>query len=154
MFLLPVRSWVRKGIEAWLTVLVEALWPKKRILTAYLNVVDWGHGNFGAEAAAETYFGVDASELTQAQAARLAAVLPDPEVKADKPGRYVRRRTGTVVSRLIRWCAKPGLVREVAAGATVTRLHRKCADLIHLTLSPASRLARLMVGEKRLSSIR
>ena len=114
IFLTPVRSFVRKGIEAYLTVLIEALWPKKRILTAYLNVVDWGHGNFGAEAAAESYFGVSAAELTQAQAARLAAVLPNPErFKADKPGRYVRRRTGTLVSRqhqvvrdYLDWCLK------------------------------------------------
>jgi monofunctional biosynthetic peptidoglycan transglycosylase len=114
VFLLPVRSFVRKGIEAWLTVLMEALWPKERILTAYLNIVDWGHGNFGAEAAAENYFGVDASELTQSQAARLAAVLPNPErFKADKPGRYVRRRTGALVSRqhqvvrdALDWCLK------------------------------------------------
>lgn len=114
VFLTPVRSVVRKGIEAWLTVLMEALWPKQRILTAYLNVVDWGHGNFGAEAAAENYFGVEASDLTQAQAARLAAVLPNPErFKADKPGRYVRRRTGTLVSRqhqvvrdALDWCLK------------------------------------------------
>jgi monofunctional biosynthetic peptidoglycan transglycosylase len=114
MFLTPVRSFVRKGIEAWLTVLMEALWPKQRILTTYLNVVDWGHGNFGAEAAAENYFGVEASELTPAQAARLAAVLPNPErFKADKPGRYVRRRTGALVSRqhqvvrdALDWCLK------------------------------------------------
>ena len=109
-----MRSYIRKGLEAWLTVLMEALWPKERILTAYLNVVDWGHGNFGAEAAAENYFGVPASDLTQAQAARLAAVLPNPErFKADKPGRYVRRRTGTLVSRqhqvvrdALDWCLK------------------------------------------------
>jgi monofunctional biosynthetic peptidoglycan transglycosylase len=114
LFLTPVRSYIRKGLEAWLTVLMEALWPKERILTAYLNVVDWGHGNFGAEAAAENYFGVPASDLTQAQAARLAAVLPNPErFKADKPGRYVRRRTGTLVSRqhqvvrdALDWCLK------------------------------------------------
>jgi len=114
LFLTPVRSFVRKGIEAWLTVLMEALWPKQRILTAYLNVVDWGHGNFGAEAAAENYFGVDASELSRAQAARLAAVLPNPErFKADRPGRYIRRRTGTLVSRqhqvvrdALDWCLK------------------------------------------------
>ncbi|MGZ5998161.1 MAG: monofunctional biosynthetic peptidoglycan transglycosylase [Rhizomicrobium sp.] len=114
LFLTPVRSYIRKGLEAWLTVLMEALWPKERILTAYLNVVDWGHGNFGAEAAAENYFGVPASDLTQAQAARLAAVLPNPErFKADKPGRYVRRRTGALVSRqhqvvrdALDWCLK------------------------------------------------
>ena len=56
IFLLPIRSWARKGVEAWLTVMLEALWPKRRILTAYLNLVDWGHGNFGAEAAAQAYF--------------------------------------------------------------------------------------------------
>jgi monofunctional biosynthetic peptidoglycan transglycosylase len=114
LFLTPVRSFVRKGVEAWLTVLLEALWPKERILTVYLNVVDWGHGNFGAEAASENYFGVPAAELTPAQAARLAAVLPNPErLKADRPGRYVRRRTGTLVSRqhqvvrdALDWCLK------------------------------------------------
>ncbi len=114
VFLTSWRSVIRKGVEAYLTVLIEALWPKKRILTAYLNVVDWGNGNFGAEAAAQNYFGVPASQLTQAQAARLAAVLPNPErFKADKPGRYVRRRTGTLVSRghqvvrdYLDWCLK------------------------------------------------
>jgi monofunctional biosynthetic peptidoglycan transglycosylase len=100
VFLAPVHSFVRKGIEAWLTILIEALWPKQRILTAYLNVVDWGHGNFGAEAAAQSYFGVPASGLTQAQAARLAAVLPNPDrFRADRPGPYVRHRTGTLLSR-------------------------------------------------------
>ncbi|HEY0302241.1 MAG TPA: monofunctional biosynthetic peptidoglycan transglycosylase, partial [Rhizomicrobium sp.] len=100
VFLTSWRSFVRKGLEAYLTVLMEALWPKKRIMTAYLNTVDWGNGNFGAEAAAQTYFGIPASELNQAQAARLAAVLPNPHrLKADRPGRYVRRRTGTLVTR-------------------------------------------------------
>src|ERR1700759_1363763 len=65
LFLVPMRSWIRKGLEAYLTVMMEGLWPKKRILDAYLNLVDWGHGNFGAEAAAENYFGVDASSLSQ-----------------------------------------------------------------------------------------
>ena len=114
LFLTPVRSFVRKGVEAWLTVLLEALLPKERILTVYLNVVDWGHGNFGAEAASKNYFGVSAAELNQAQAARLAAVLPNPDrLKADRPGRYVRRRTGTLVSRqhqvvrdALDWCLK------------------------------------------------
>ena len=101
MFLLPVRSWVRKGVEAYLTVLIEALWPKKRILTAYLNLVDWGHGNFGAEAASQAYFHKPASRLTSAEAARLAAVLPDPEKwHADTPGPYVAGRTDTIVARM------------------------------------------------------
>jgi len=114
LFLLPVRSWVRKGAEAYLTVLVEALWPKKRILTAYLNLVDWGHGNYGAEAAAEVYFGVPASALSKAEAARLATVLPDPDKwRAARPGRYVARRSVTVQDRAwevtrdsLDWCVK------------------------------------------------
>jgi monofunctional biosynthetic peptidoglycan transglycosylase len=100
LFLLPVRSWVRKGAEAYLTVLVEALWPKKRILEAYLNLVDWGHGNFGADAAARAYFGVDASRLTRNQAARLAAILPDPDKwNAARPGPYVAERSQTLIAR-------------------------------------------------------
>jgi monofunctional biosynthetic peptidoglycan transglycosylase len=114
LFLLPVRSWVRKGAEAYLTVLVEALWPKKRILTAYLNLVDWGGGNYGAEAAAEVYFGESASALSKAQAARLATVLPNPDKwRAARPGRYVASRTGIVEDRAwevtrdgLDWCVK------------------------------------------------
>jgi len=101
LFLFPVRSWVRKGLEAWLTVLEEALWPKRRILAVYLNIVDWGHGNFGAEAAAEAYFHTPAAALTALQAARLAAILPDPEDwRAVHPGRYVAQRTATVLERM------------------------------------------------------
>lgn len=114
LFLLPVRSWVRKGMEAYLTVLIEALWPKERILTAYLNVVDWGNGNFGAEAASEAYFHVPASALSRAQAARLAAILPDPtKWRAVQPGPYVTKRTATlgsqmrnVVSTGLDWCVR------------------------------------------------
>jgi monofunctional biosynthetic peptidoglycan transglycosylase len=100
LFLVPVRSWIRKGLEAYLTVLVEGLWPKKRILTAYLNLVDWGDGIFGAQAAAAAYFGTDASSLDSAEAARLAAILPNPHKwKAAHPGRYVRRRAGMLQGR-------------------------------------------------------
>jgi monofunctional biosynthetic peptidoglycan transglycosylase len=114
LFLLPVRSWVRKGAEAYLTVLVEALWPKKRILTVYLNLVDWGHGNYGAEAASEAYFNVLASMLSKAQAARLATVLPNPDRwGASRPGPYVAGRTQTVMDRAwevtrdsLDWCVK------------------------------------------------
>lgn len=101
LFLVPWRSWVRKGVEAYLTVLMEFFWPKKRILEAYVNVVDFGHGNYGAEAAARSYFGIPASALSPYQAARLAAVLPNPdEWKAVAPGPYVARRTGTIVGRM------------------------------------------------------
>ncbi|MEJ0024894.1 MAG: monofunctional biosynthetic peptidoglycan transglycosylase [Rhizomicrobium sp.] len=114
VFLTSWRSFIRKGTEAYLTVLMEALWPKKRILTVYLNVVDWGHGNFGAEAASQSYFGIPAAQLSQAQAARLAAILPNPQRwQAVHPGRYVRHRTGTLVERqrqvvrdALDWCVK------------------------------------------------
>jgi monofunctional glycosyltransferase len=114
LFLVSARSWVRKGAEAYLTVLIEALWPKKRILTAYLNLVDWGHGNYGAEAASEAYFGTTADKLTRAQAARLAAVLPNPDHwRADHPGRYVAGRSQhlrgqelSVVDNGLDWCIK------------------------------------------------
>lgn len=114
LFLLPVRSWVRKGVEAYLTVLLEAFWPKQRILTAYLNMVDWGHGNYGAEAAAESYFHIHASALTKLQAARLATILPDPDKwRAARPGPYVARRSETVEFRAyevtrdsLDWCVR------------------------------------------------
>ncbi len=114
LFLAPVRSWVRKGVEAWLTMLLEALWPKERILTAYLNLVDWGHGNFGAEAAAQAYFHKSAAALSSREAARLAVVLPDPDVwRAARPGAYVASRTDTILARMgevtrdgLDWCVK------------------------------------------------
>ena len=79
VFLTPARNWVRKGLEAYFTVLIEALWPKRRIIEVYLNVVQFGPNVFGAEAAAEYYFHKPAAKLTASEAARLAAVLPDPE---------------------------------------------------------------------------
>jgi monofunctional biosynthetic peptidoglycan transglycosylase len=101
LFLVPWRSWLRKGAEAYLTVLMEALWPKRRILTAYLNLVDWGHGYFGAEAAAQGYFHRPASALTARQAARLAAILPNPDDwHAVRPGPYVNWRTGDLLGRM------------------------------------------------------
>jgi monofunctional biosynthetic peptidoglycan transglycosylase len=100
VFLWPQRSWVRKGAEAWFTVLIEALWGKRRIMEVYLNTVEMGPGLYGAQAASERYFGVPASRLTPAEAGRLAAILPDPlKWKAAKPGPYVRRRTGRIEAR-------------------------------------------------------
>ena len=93
-------GWVRKGLETYLTVLLEALWPKERIMTAYLNLVDWGDGIFGAQAAAEHYFGADARRLSSLQAARLVAVLPSPHRwNAARPGPYVQRRTASIQGR-------------------------------------------------------
>jgi monofunctional biosynthetic peptidoglycan transglycosylase len=94
VFLWPQRSWVRKGAEAWFTVLIEAIWGKRRIMEVYLNVVEWGPGVYGAQAAAQHYFNRNADELTPVEASRLAAILPDPlKWKAVHPGRYVARRT-------------------------------------------------------------
>ena len=94
LFLWKGRSWVRKGLEAWYTVLIEALWPKRRIIEVYANVVEYGDGVYGAQAAARRFFGKDAAKLAPAEAARLAAVLPNPrKYNAARPGPYVQRRT-------------------------------------------------------------
>jgi monofunctional biosynthetic peptidoglycan transglycosylase len=93
LFLWSGRSWVRKALEAWFTVLIEALWPKSRILEVYLNIAEFGDGIYGAEAAAQRHFGRPAAALRRAEAARLAAVLPNPRVySAVRPGRYVLTR--------------------------------------------------------------
>ena len=97
VFLWSGRSWVRKGLEAWYTVLMELLWPKQRILEMYVNVAEFGDGVYGAQAAARTFFGKDADALSNAEAARLAAVLPSPRrYSAASPGPYVQRRTGQI----------------------------------------------------------
>ena len=94
VFLWPQRSYVRKGLEAGFTTLIEPLWGKRRIMEVYLNVVEWGPGVYGAQAAAQRYFGHDAADLTPEEAARLAAILPDPlKWKAVRPGAYVQRRS-------------------------------------------------------------
>src|SRR5690606_9211487 len=86
--------WVRKGIEAWYTLLIEALWPKTRILEVYANVAEFGDGIYGAQAAARSYWRKDAARLTPTESARLAAVLPSPKrYSATRPGPYVQRRT-------------------------------------------------------------
>lgn len=100
LFLWPERSWVRKGFETYFTALIEFMYPKRRIMEHYLNVAEWGDGNFGIEAAARARFGVSAADLTPLQAARLAAVLPSPNRwSADSPGPYVRRRSASIVDR-------------------------------------------------------
>jgi monofunctional biosynthetic peptidoglycan transglycosylase len=99
LFLWPGRSWLRKGIEAYFTVLLETLWPKRRILEVYLNVAEFAPGTFGAGAAAQRFFGVPPSRLDAEQSARLAAVLPAPDrLHADRPSDYVRERTEHIES--------------------------------------------------------
>ena len=98
LFLWP-GGWVRKGLEAYITALIETLWPKRRILEVYLNVAEFGPGVFGAEAASRAFFGKPASDLTRAEAARLAAVLPSPRrMSAARPSEYVRGRQGEIES--------------------------------------------------------
>jgi len=100
VFLWPHRDYVRKGLEAYFTVLIEAIWGKPRIMEVYLNSIEWGPGIYGAEAAAQHDFGLSAADLSAAQAARLAVIVPKPLAwKADRPGRYVRRRSGTIAAR-------------------------------------------------------
>jgi len=99
VFLWQGRSWLRKAMEAVLTPAVELVWSKQRILEVYLNVAEFDDGVFGVQAAAQHHFGVDARDLTATQAARLAAVLPDPkERSASKPSDFVRKRTRAIIS--------------------------------------------------------
>lgn len=93
LFLPPVKSFVRKAFEAWFTLLLEFFWSKDRILTAYLNIAEFGDHIFGIEAASRHYFGVSARNLSRAQAALLAATLPNPlKLRADRPSAYLQRR--------------------------------------------------------------
>jgi monofunctional biosynthetic peptidoglycan transglycosylase len=93
LYLWPSRSLLRKGLEAYLTLLIEATWPKRRILEVYLNVAQFDADLFGAEAAAQRFFHKPASRLSRSEAALLAAVLPNPKrFRAAKPSGYVQRR--------------------------------------------------------------
>jgi monofunctional glycosyltransferase len=93
VFLWPGRDWLRKALEAYFTALIELVWSKDRIIEMYLNVVEWGPGIYGAEAAAQFHFHTSARALTAGEAARLAAILPDPlQWSASRPDRYVADR--------------------------------------------------------------
>jgi monofunctional biosynthetic peptidoglycan transglycosylase len=101
LFLWNGRSFVRKGIEAWFTVLIEALWPKERILETYLNTVELGRGIYGVEAAARRYYHKPASRLSAPEAATLAAVLPNPiRMHADRPSAYVLERREQILGQM------------------------------------------------------
>ena len=101
VFLWPGRDWLRKGLEAYFTTLIELAWGKQRILEVYLNVVEWGPGIYGAEAASEYYFNKPAAELSPQEAVRLAAVLPDPlDRSASQPGPEVRARSRFMVKQI------------------------------------------------------
>lgn len=101
VFLWPNRSWLRKGLEAYFTVLIEILWSKKRILEVYLNVIEMGQGVYGAEAAAQYYFNKSAKSLTRKEAALIIAILPNPRKwDAKRPSAYVNRRANSIVRYL------------------------------------------------------
>lgn len=93
VFLWPQRSWVRKGLEAYFTALIELVWSKRRIMEVYLNVIEMGKGIYGAEAASKVYFGKPAARLTRAESALLAAILPSPaKWNPAKPTSYLINR--------------------------------------------------------------
>jgi len=102
LFLWPGGGLLRKGVEAYLTVWLEFLLGKRRIMELYLNIAEWGPGIYGAQAAAQHHFGRDAADLTGRQAALLAAVLPDPlDRSAGKPSGYVGRRAAALERRRV-----------------------------------------------------
>ena len=101
LLLWPARNFLRKGIEVYLTVWLEALLPKERILELYLNEIEWGQGIYGAEAAARIYFGVSAAHLTRRQAALMAAALPAPlKWRPDYPGEWMSSHASTIEARM------------------------------------------------------
>lgn len=113
LFLWSGRSWVRKGVEAWYTLLIETLWPKWRILEVYANVAEFGDGIYGAQAAARSFFRKDAARLSATESARLAAVLPNPKrYNAARPGPYVQRRT-RAIERQMRYIGGTGYLRSL-----------------------------------------
>lgn len=101
VFLWHGRNYVRKGLEAYFTVLIEAVWGKKRILEVYANVIEWGPGIYGVEAAAQTYFKKSAKDLTASEAALLAAVIPNPRRWSPaQPTGYILKRKGFILARM------------------------------------------------------
>ena len=99
VFLWPQRSYLRKGLEAYFTVLIELIWSKERIMEVYLNVIEMGDGIYGVQAASLEHFGVNASQLTKSQAALIAACLPNPRrFNAGHPSGYIERRKSRIVS--------------------------------------------------------
>jgi monofunctional glycosyltransferase len=101
LFLWSGRSYFRKGLEAYFTVLIEGFWPKRRILEIYLNIAEFGYGTYGAEAAAQRFFHKPASRLTRGDAAVLAAVLPNPQhYSAAAPSRYVQQRREWILGQM------------------------------------------------------
>lgn len=101
VFLWPGRTWVRKGLEAYFTALIELMWSKQRIMEVYLNSIEMGDGIYGADAVAERHFGCQASELTKGQCALIAATLPNPlKYDSGAPSPYVKRRKQRILREM------------------------------------------------------
>jgi monofunctional biosynthetic peptidoglycan transglycosylase len=101
LFLWKGRNWLRKGMEAYFTLLIEQLWTKRRILEVYLNIAEFGDGVYGVQSAAKKYFAKTAANLNQTEAATLAAVLPNPQVyRVDKPSPYVYRKAQWIAKQM------------------------------------------------------
>ena len=114
LFLWSGRSWVRKGLEAYFTLLIEVCWPKQRILEVYLNIAQFGRGIYGVGAASEIFFRKQPARLNSYDAALLAAVLPNPiRLKANAPSRYVRSRQEWIVAQM----------RRLGGGAMLKKLN-------------------------------
>ena len=113
LFLWQGRSWLRKGIEAWYTLLIELMWPKSRILEVYANIAEFGDGIYGAQAASRSYWRKDASRLSLAESARLAAVLPSPRrYSVSRPGPFVQRRSSWI-QRQVRQIGGPAYLQTL-----------------------------------------
>ena len=113
LFLWPGQSWIRKGLEAYFTVLIELCWSKQRILEVYLNVAEFGRGIYGVGVASDEFFGKSATRINASEAALLAAVLPSPKrMRAANPSPYVRSRQAWILSQM-RALGGAGLLREL-----------------------------------------
>ena len=107
VFLWPGRSWIRKGFEVYFTFLIETVWSKERIMEVYLNVIETGDGIYGVEASAQNYFKKPASKLNGAQAALIAAVLPNPlKFSVTKPSGYISERQSWILNQMDLWGGK------------------------------------------------
>jgi len=101
VFLFPQRSYIRKAFEFYFTFLIELFWSKERVIEVYLNVIEMGNGIYGAQAASKSYFKKDAKDLSNAEAALIAAVLPNPRKwNAGKPNSYILKRKNWILKQM------------------------------------------------------
>lgn|SRR5574344_274865 len=126
VFLWPGRSWVRKGFEAYFTVLIEFMWSKQRIMEAYLNSIEMGDGIYGAEAVAQLHFNTEAKNLSRSQCALIAATLPNPrKFNSAFPSGYMRDRQGKIMHEMKYIPAFPRDGEDVNPSTTVGGVYHK-----------------------------